>query len=100
MIRMLALGFSLTVMANYPAYAGSCGGADHVHTPQEVASKYFDKMDVNKDGIVTKAEFDGSPVAKMVTSYEFLQPNKEGLVEKNSFIKAFVKAHSSKGEEA
>ena len=82
-----------------PAHAGSCGGADHVHVPKEMASKYFDKMDLNNDKVVTKAEFEASPFSRMLTSYEMLQPNEAGVVERKSFIKTFVKAHSNKGRE-
>ena len=83
-----------------PAHAGSCGGGDHVHSPQEMATKYFDQMDANSDEIVTKAEFEASPMAKMVKSFDVLQPNTNGQVTKRSFIEAFVKAHPAPQNEA
>ena len=83
-----------------PAYAGSCGGSDHVHSPQEMASKYFDQMDANSDEIVTKTEFEASSVAKMITSFDVLQPDAEGRVTKSDFIEAFVKAHPAPKNEA
>ena len=83
-----------------PAHAGSCGGGDHVHSPQEMATKYFDQMDANSDEIVTKAEFEASPMARMIKSFDVLQPNKTGQVTKNAFIEAFVKAHPAPKNEA
>ena len=76
------------------AYAGSCGGGDHVHNPQKMAVKYFKQMDSNGDDVITKKEFEASPLAKMVKSFDALQPNVKGEVEKQNFIKSFVKAHS------
>lgn len=99
MYAKVALGFLALLTFSMPAHAGSCGGADHVHDPQEMASKYFDKMDKNNDQVVTKSEFEASPFSKMLTSYEMLQPNEAGVVERKSFIKTFVKAHSNKDRE-
>ena len=83
-----------------PANAGSCGGGDHVHSPREMATKYFDQMDANSDKIVTKAEFEASPMVKMVKSFDVLQPNTNGHVTKSAFIEAFVKAHPAPQNEA
>ena len=99
MYARAALGFVALLALSMPAHAGSCGGADHVHDPKEMASKYFDKMDKNNDKVVTKAEFEASPFSKMLTSYEMLQPNEAGVVERKSFIKTFIRAHSKKGRE-
>ena len=99
MYARAASGFVALLALSMPAYAGSCGGADHVHEPKEMASKYFDKMDKNNDKVVTKAEFEASPFSKMLTSYEMLQPNEAGVVERKSFIKTFIRAHSKKGRE-
>jgi|AACY02.7.fsa_nt_gi hypothetical protein len=99
MYARAALGFVALLAFSMPAHAGSCGGADHVHDPKEMASKYFDKMDKNNDKVVTKAEFEASPFSKMLTSYEMLQPNEAGVVERKSFIKTFIRAHSKKGRE-
>jgi hypothetical protein len=76
-----------------PAHAGSCSGGAHAHSPQKMASKYFDQMDANGDDIVTKEEFEASPMAKVVKSFDALQPDKNGVVKKNTFIESFVKAH-------
>ena len=76
-----------------PAQAGSCGEGDHTHNPQEMASKYFDQMDANGDDIVTKTEFDASPMAKAVKSFDALQPDESGIVTKKTFIETFVKTH-------
>ena len=76
-----------------PAQAGSCGEGDHTHNPQEMASKYFDQMDANGDDIVTKSEFEASPMAKAVKSFDALQPDESGVVKKNTFIEYFVKTH-------
>ena len=83
-----------------PANAGSCGGGGHVHSPQEMATKYFDQMDANSDKVVTKAEFEASPMAKMVKSFDVLQPNTNGQVTKSAFIEAFVNAHPAPQNEA
>ena len=99
MYARVVLGCVALLSFSMPALAGSCGGADHVHDPKEMASKYFDKMDLNNDKVVTKAEFEASPFSRMLTSYEMLQPNEAGVVERKSFIKTFVKAHSNKGRE-
>ena len=76
-----------------PAQAGSCGGGNHVHSPQEMATKYFDQIDVNSDEIITRAEFEASSMAKIIKSFDVLQPDEKGLVTKPDFIEAFVKAH-------
>jgi hypothetical protein len=76
-----------------PAHAGNCDGGTHAHNPQEMASKYFDQMDANGDETVTKAEFEASPMAKAVKSFDALQPNESGVVTKNTFIENFVKTH-------
>ena len=78
-----------------PAYAGSCGGGNHVHSPQEMATKYFDQIDVNSDEIITKAEFEASSMAKMIKSFDVLRPDENGRVAKSDFIEAFVKAHAA-----
>ena len=65
-----------------PAHAGSCSGGAHAHSPQKMASKYFDQMDANGDDIVTKEEFEASPMAKVVKSFGALQPDKNGVVKK------------------
>ena len=83
-----------------PAYAGSCGGADHGHNPQEMASKYFNQMDANGDETITKAEFEASNMAKMIKSFDALEPNESGVVTKSAFIETFVKMHPVTKNEA
>ena len=83
-----------------PAYAGSCGGGDHGHNPQEMASKYFNQMDTNGDEIITKAEFEASNMAKMIKSFDALEPNESGVVTKSAFIETFVKMHPVTKNEA
>ena len=83
-----------------PAYAGSCGGGDHGHNPQEMASKYFNQMDANGDEIITKAEFEASNMAKMIKSFDALEPNESGVVTKSAFIETFVKMHPVTKNEA
>ena len=82
-----------------PAQAGSCGQGDHIHDPQEMASKYFDQMDANGDEIITKAEFEASPQSKMIRSFDALQPNESGVVTKIAFIATFVKTHPAPKKE-
>ena len=89
---MLA-AFVSAFFALSPAHAGNCGGGAHAHNPQEMASKYFDQMDANGDETVTKAEFEASPMAKAVRSFDALQPDESGIVTKKTFIETFVKTH-------
>ena len=81
-----------------PALAGSCDsekiGHGHTHSYQEMAEKYFDQMDLNKDRILNKAEFEKSKFSKMVKSFDVLQPDSGGVVQRDTFIKTFVAAHS------
>jgi len=88
-----------TVLIAGSAYAGSCGGAGHTHSTQEMALKYFSQMDANADSLVTKSEFEASPMTKFVKNFEVLGPNTEGFVEKEAFVKMFVEAHSKKPTE-
>ena len=83
-----------------PAFAGGCGKGDHAHSLQEMASKYFNQMDADGDEILTKAEFEASPVAKMIKSFNALEPNKSGEVTKSAFIQTMVKMHSETKNEA
>jgi hypothetical protein len=83
-----------------PAYAGSCGGGDHAHNLEEMASKYFNRMDVNGDEIITKAEFETSTMTNMIKSFDALQPNESGVVTKSDFIETFVKMHPVTKNEA
>jgi hypothetical protein len=83
-----------------PAYAGSCGGGDHAHNLEEMASKYFNRMDANGDEIITKAEFEASTMKNMVKSFDALQPNESGVVTKSDFIETFVKMHPVTKNEA
>ena len=83
-----------------PAYAGNCGGGNHAHNIQEMASNYFNQMDANSDEIITKAEFEASPMAKMIKSFDDLEPNKSGEVTKSAFIETMVKIHPETKNEA
>ena len=83
-----------------PAYAGSCDGGGHAHNLQEMASKYFNQMDADGDEIITKAEFEASPMAKMIKSFDALEPNESGEVTKSSFIETMVKMHPETKNEA
>jgi hypothetical protein len=93
MKNVMLAAFAYALFAQFPAQAGNCGGGAHAHNPQEMASKFFDQMDLNGDATVTKAEFEASPVAKAVKSFDSLQPNESGLVTKKTFIEIFVKTH-------
>ena len=86
-------GLMTALVGFAPAHAGSCGGGNHVHSPQEMATKYFDQIDVNSDEIITKAEFEASSMATMIKSFDVLRPDENGRVGKSDFIEAFVKAH-------
>tara|TARA_B100000676_G_scaffold162220_1_gene159594 strand:+ start:36 stop:335 length:300 start_codon:yes stop_codon:yes gene_type:complete len=83
-----------------PALAGGCGKGNYTHEPHEMADKYFGQMDTNGDEFVTKEEFEASPFLKMLKSFDVLQPNEDGVVEKRAFIETFVKTHSYPKTEA
>ena len=83
-----------------PAYAGSCGGGDHAQNLHEMASKYFNQMDADGDEIITRAEFEASPMAKMIKSFDDLEPNESGEVTKSAFIETMVKMHPETKNEA
>ena len=93
-------GIASVLLAFPPAYAGSCGKGDHAHNLQEMASKYFNQMDANGNEIVTKAEFEASPMAKMIKSFDALDPNENGEVTKSAFIQRMVKMHPETKNEA
>ena len=92
--------FVSVLFALSPAYAGSCDVGDHAHNLQEMASKYFNWMDADGDEIITKAEFEASPLANMIKSFDALEPDKSGVVTKSAFIVTFVKMHSVTKNEA
>ena len=93
MKNLISILFVSTVFVVSPAHAGNCGSGAHTHNLQEMASKYFDQMDANGDDIVTKTEFEASPMSKAVKSFDALIPDESGVVKKNTFIENFVKAH-------
>ena len=99
-MKQTMLAVLMTALIGFaPAHAGSCGGGNHVHSPQEMATKYFDQIDVNSDEIITKAEFEASSMAKMIESFDVLRPDENGRVAKSDFIEAFVKAHAARKNE-
>ena len=100
MKNIIPVAFVYAFFAFSPAHAGSCGGGEHSHNPEEVASKYFNQMDANGDEIITKAEFEASTMAKMIKSFDSLEPNESGVVTKSDFIKTFVKMHPVTKNEA
>ena len=65
-----------------------------------MASKYFNQMDANGDEVVTKAEFEASSVAKMIKSFDALEPNESGEITKSAFIETMVKMHPETKNEA
>ncbi len=99
-MRRLRIATVASACFTASAQAGSCGGTDHAHNPKEMAVKYFKQMDTNGDDVITKLEFDASSMAKMVKSFDVLNPNERGEVEKKRFIESFVKAHSKPKNEA
>ncbi len=89
-----------SILIGTPVLANGCGTGDHAHNLHEMAVKYFSQMDTNGDAIVTKKEFAASPFSKMLGSFDVLQPNDAGVVEKKAFIESFVKTHSHPKTEA
>ena len=88
------LAFVLSVsFAFSPAYAGNCGGGDHAHNLQEMASKYFNQIDANSDETITRREFGASTMANMIKSFDALGPNESDVVTKSAFIETFIKMH-------
>jgi len=96
--RLLMVTASFVIAT--PALAGGCGMGAHTHDPREMAIKYFDKMDKNGDELLTKDEFTNSSFSKILKSFDILQPNEDGVVEKKAFTEAFIKAHSKPKTEA
>ena len=92
--------FVSVLFALTPAYAGSCDGGNHAHNLQEMASKYFNQMDANGDEIINRKEFEASPMAKMIKSFDVLEPNENGEVTKSAFVETFIKMHSETKNEA
>lgn len=90
---ILSLLLFTTVLAE--ARASSCGGSHSHASAQEMAESYFDQMDSNGDKVVDENEFKQSSMAKMIKSFDALQPDKKGLVTRNSFVDSFVAAHSA-----
>jgi hypothetical protein len=100
-MRLSAVAASVvTLILVAPAYAGSCGSGSHAHSLQNRASEYFAQMDTNGDDKVSKSEFDASPLATVVKSFEALKPDESGVVTKEAFIEDFVKAHGKQETEA
>ena len=99
MFRKIILAYALFLIS-IPAFAGGCGTGAHAHNPQEMAVKYFGQRDTDGDEVVTKEEFAASPFSKMLKSFDVLQPNEDGVVEKKVFIETFVKTHSKPKIEA
>ena len=95
--RILLISASFLIAT--PALAGGCGTSAHAQNPHEMAVKYFGQMDTNGDEFVTKEEFAASPFSKVVKSFDVLQPNDDGVVEKKAFIETFVKTHSKPATE-
>ena len=77
-----------------PVQASSCGGKSHVHNFQEMAEMYFKKLDLNDDDLIDKVEFEESKMPRMIDSFDVLQPDENGFVQKTDFIQNFIKAHS------
>jgi hypothetical protein len=100
MKHIISVVFMSAIFALSPAYAGSSDGGDHAYNLEEMASKYFNRMDANGDEIITKAEFEASTMAKMIKSFDALQPNESGVVTKSDFIETFVKMHPVTKNEA
>ena len=76
------------------SFAGGCGNNSHMHTKEEIAEKYFDQMDLNSDLTIDFQEYKNSNMSKILKSFDSLNPDKNGVISKKSFIKNFVKAHS------
>ena len=97
---IIPAAFVIGLFSLSPAHAGGCGKGYHAHSPQEMASKYFNQMDANGDEIVTKAEFEASPMAQMIKSFDALGPNESGEITKDDFIETMVKMHPETKNEA
>ena len=97
---ILSAVFASVLFALTPAYAGSCDGGNHAHNLQEMASKYFNQMDANGDEIINRKEFEISPMAKMIKSFDVLKPNDSGEITKSVFVETFIKMHSETKNEA
>lgn len=100
-MKLLFLAMTLLVGTHIsPAQASSCGGENHVKHFEKMAEKYFMQMDLNNDGSIDKVEFEESQMSKMINSFDVLQPDENGVIQKIDFIKAFIKAHLTPRTEA
>ena len=94
-MKILALAMIILIGTHISSVqAGSCGGQNHDHNFGKMAEMYFMQMDLNDDGAVDKVEFEKSKISQMVKSFDVLQPDKNGFVQKAAFIQAFINAHS------
>ena len=92
MMKVFAIALTLAVLSMTPVYAGGCGGAPHSHgVSKDEARSYFEKTDANKDGKISKSEFDASPASKKINSFEKLKPSTDGFISKRGFIEGFAK---------
>ena len=92
MMKAFAITLTVALLSVTPVYAGSCGGSPHSHGVSKVEAKsYFDQTDANKDGKISKSEFDASPASKKVNSFEKLKPGIDGFISKRGFIEGFAK---------
>ena len=91
-MKVFAIALTVTLLSMTAAYAGSCGGAPHSHgVSKDEAKSYFDKTDANKDGKISKSEFDASPASSKINSFEKLNPGTDGFITKRGFIEGFAK---------
>ncbi len=63
---------------------------------QSMPNKYLNAMDKNGDHAFTREEFENSPVAEIVKSFDILQPDPNGSITHISFVDQFVRVHRRK----
>ena len=97
MNRRPLLVLAMAGALSFPAVAMDHG--DESREPHR-AVKALKQMDANGDEIVTKAEFEASPMAQMIKSFDALGPNESGQITKDDFIETMVKMHPETKNEA
>ena len=87
------LGLTMLLLSPTQAEKVDAGGA--TSDAEFVAQDFFDSMDANEDGIVTQAEFEASPAARMMKSFESLRPELDGAVSRGHYVRTFIRVHKN-----
>lgn len=65
---------------------------------EEMSKKFFDKMDTNKDGVISQEEHDAFVKNKSDKRFEEMDTNKDGKITKEEFDASKKKMHDKRGK--